>query len=447
MRIAWVIATALAACAPACAPSHDATLGDVRAWVAEHRGRPEAAGAVAERLRAPLDAEAAAGIAILQNRELQAELEELGVWEAELWASRLLPNPTLAGGVFLPAHPSEPGAGTKIDGSLTIDVVRLLILGPRTSAASSRLEAEKMKAADRAWLLALEVKRAFFSLVALEEMREAQARGAEAADAAARFADRQHEAGNASELEASHHRVALKEASLELARLELLRIEARTRFAKMLGVPELADELEIVRPLPELPRAEAKLEGALEIASSRRLDLAAARAEIEAFDRAATVAAWQRIPELRAGAGLVREIDGHLVIGPALQVGLPIFDRNQAEIARVDAHARAAKQRLAEREQQVRSDVAAAVARLSAARKAVEYYRDEVLPLRARIVDLSQRQYNQMQLGVFELLRAKKSETEARRQAIEALRDYWHARVDVEHAIGGALESPKPKEG
>jgi cobalt-zinc-cadmium efflux system outer membrane protein len=49
-------------------------------------------------------------------------------------------------------------------------------------------------------------------------------------------------------------------------------------------------------------------------------------------------------------------------------------------------------------------------------------------------------QYNAMQKGNFELLAAKEREQNSEQTSVEALRDYWTARVQLERAVGGQLE-------
>ncbi len=61
------------------------------------------------------------------------------------------------------------------------------------------------------------------------------------------------------------------------------------------------------------------------------------------------------------------------------------------------------------------------------------------MPLRHRVVEESQLQYNAMQISLFDLLRAKQEEVNAARQAVEAQRDYWVARANLEKAVGGSL--------
>jgi len=67
------------------------------------------------------------------------------------------------------------------------------------------------------------------------------------------------------------------------------------------------------------------------------------------------------------------------------------------------------------------------------------YYQEIVLPLRRKIIDETQREYNAMQVGVYQLLAAKRGEIEAGRGYIETLRDYWLSRVALERALGTEL--------
>ena len=74
-----------------------------------------------------------------------------------------------------------------------------------------------------------------------------------------------------------------------------------------------------------------------------------------------------------------------------------------------------------------------------AARDLATYYRETLLPQRVRILDLTLRYYNMMFRGAFDLLLAKQGEVEAEKAHLEAWRDYWIARAELERALGGAL--------
>ena len=47
-----------------------------------------------------------------------------------------------------------------------------------------------------------------------------------------------------------------------------------------------------------------------------------------------------------------------------------------------------------------------------------------------------------MQLGVFDLLRAREQQIRAAIAYIDTLRDYWLARTDLEQLLNGRLPSP-----
>ena len=91
---------------------------------------------------------------------------------------------------------------------------------------------------------------------------------------------------------------------------------------------------------------------------------------------------------------------------------------------------------------QIRSTVRTVHERVQGAQDRALYYRDILLPLRERIVNETQLQYNAMQLGVFDLLRAREQQIQAAIAYIETLRDYWLARTDLEHMLSGRLPSP-----
>jgi cobalt-zinc-cadmium efflux system outer membrane protein len=89
----------------------------------------------------------------------------------------------------------------------------------------------------------------------------------------------------------------------------------------------------------------------------------------------------------------------------------------------------------------VANGVTAAYARMLAARNRAERHRTGLIPQREAIVARSQEMQNFMLIGQFELLEAKQEEYEAYGGYLEALKDYWLARVDLTRAVGAVLPS------
>ena len=69
-----------------------------------------------------------------------------------------------------------------------------------------------------------------------------------------------------------------------------------------------------------------------------------------------------------------------------------------------------------------------------------------ILPRRERIVELTKLEHNAMVTSTFHLLQAKQSELEARRDFIDAQRDYWNARTRLDAEVLG-LVSDEKREG
>jgi cobalt-zinc-cadmium efflux system outer membrane protein len=145
---------------------------------------------------------------------------------------------------------------------------------------------------------------------------------------------------------------------------------------------------------------------------------------------------------VEVGVEVEQDPEGTRIFGPTLSLQLPLFDRRQAVIARLEAQKRQSERRLLAIAVEVRSHVRLARARLMAARQRVEHYRKVLLPLHESVVAQAQLQYNGMQLGLGELLRARRAQLAARRAYIDEVRGYWVERAELERVMGGRLDLP-----
>ena len=128
-----------------------------------------------------------------------------------------------------------------------------------------------------------------------------------------------------------------------------------------------------------------------------------------------------------------------------MRLELPIFNQGQGRIAKLKAQLRQAERRLEAAAIDIRSEVREARDRALAKMDLAAYYRDELVPERKRVLDLTLTNYNAMLKGPYDLLLARQNELAAERGYIEALRDYWIARADLERAVGGRLTSVRTK--
>jgi len=397
---------------------------------------------VTELLAKELTEEGAIQLALLNNRNLQATYEDLGIAQADLVQAGLLRNPSLGFSIRFPEG-SVGNVNTEL--SLVEDFLDLFMLPLRKRLAAEEFEHAKLRLADQVFRLVGEVRQQYYVIQAAQQLVELRRTVLEAAQTSAELAERQRRAGNIGDLEFETERGSYQQAKLDLARDELQLEIQRERFTRLLGLWGSQTEWTVSAKLADIPSSEDGLDHLESLAIARRLDVAAARQEAQVFAQALHVAKTSRFVgavEVGVSRGVGPE-PGIRVIGPTLRLELPLFDRRQGLIRRLEAQLSQSEKRLSALSIDARSEVRAARLALLSQREVVEHYRKVLLPGRERIVALSQQRYNAMLLGVFQLLLAKQAEVEAYRQYIESVRDYWIARAELERAVGGSLKSAR----
>jgi cobalt-zinc-cadmium efflux system outer membrane protein len=387
-------------------------------------------------LREELSVDRALRIAVLNNRSLQATLEELGMARADVLHASLLKNPIFSGHARLP----EAGGGTNLELALAQSVIDTLSLPLRRQVALAQFEQAKLKVTDAVLTLLMDVTTAYYTAQAAEQLQALRETVLEAAKAAAELARRQYEAGNIRDFDWANEQAADEQAHVELARSRADLKAAREQLNQLLGLagPEATAWRMAPRPL-ELPAADPPLDELETLALFQRLDLAIVRQEANVLRRSVSVARLGVVPDADVAMNSEREPDGDRVLGPMWDVPIPIFNWGQADRARLKAQLRQTAHRLAAMEVAARAEVRTAHERMITERQVAERYHDQLIPLRQQIVESSLRHYNYMLIGAFQLLMAKQHEVTARQDYINAIRDYWIARAHLERAVGGQL--------
>jgi cobalt-zinc-cadmium efflux system outer membrane protein len=393
--------------------------------------------AVHDVLARDLSVDGAVQVALLRNRSLIAAYEELSVGQADLVQAGLLRNPVLSVGV----PPAEVNAiSPPIVVGIAEDFLDLLMIPAKRTIARARLEAIELRVADQVLDHAAHVRSAYFTLQAAEQAAAMHRVVADAADASALLARAQHDAGNLSDLDLESQRGLAEQAHVDLERTEAEVPRAREQLTRLMGLWGAEAGYRVAARLPDLPAEEPPLEHLESLAVAQRSDLAAMRKEVQEIGHVRSLAGSTRwAGSFTIGLEAARLNDGTYSFGPNASIELPLFDQRQALMARLEALLRQSEARLQARAVDARSEVRAARDAMVAARRIAERYRTAVVPLRERIVALAQERYNAMLAGAYELLLAKQSEVNAYRAYIDAVRDYWIARSDLERAVAGRL--------
>lgn len=373
-------------------------------------------------------------VALLRNRALQATLEDLGIAKADVWQASLLSNPIASGDVLDARGPGRP----VLVGSLVLPFVEALQRPLRMRVAASALAATEFRVADAVIDLVARVRVAYADAQATRQQLELWERVVSVTDARAQVAAAFHAAGNLPDLGLAQEQEAAADARVSLSRAVEERDVAHTELRRVMGVVDDGTWQTTAR-LRDPDTDSLSVADLTRIARARRLDLRARRQDVETLAR--RLGFTRRFALLADGTiGLTyeREPDGAFA-GGGLSLPIPLFDRGKARIARARAELRQAVALHDALVVDVGADVRARVARVEGARARALQLRRSVLPLRGRIVAESQRFVNAMQETVFTLLAARQAEIDAGQAYIEALREFWTARAELERALGGSF--------
>lgn len=401
---------------------------------------------VTELLRGELTAGAAVQIALLNNRKLQAVYNRLGIAQADVVQAGLPPNPILVADV----HPGTSGPGLGVEIGFVTEFISIVQIPLRKRVATAAFDAAKLEVAQAVWDLATQVKAAFYRLQGAAQILELRRTVAQATALSAEVAQRQHQAGNNTDLELANEQALDDDAKLDLAEAEVEVESAREELNSLMGLWGADTAWTLSPRLPEVPAQELAPQGLESKAMEQRLDLAAARQQVQVLSRTAELTRLYRLlPTGEAGVSAHREPeDGFWSTGPSLTLPVPIFDQRQAVLASNLAQVRQAEEQFAAMAVDIRAEVRRQRVRMQAARRRAEYCRMVALPRRQRVVGETQKEYNAMLVGVFQLLQAKRDEVETARKYIDSLTGYWVSRADLERAVGAELPvedaSPPP---
>ncbi len=416
------------------------------------RNESEVAGLVAGRT---IDPDTAVRVALLNNRELQANYAELGIAVADLWQESLPVNPIASVGTSV--NPIMQA----VEALVIANILSYATRERRVAIAETRLRQAQARAVEQTLDLALQTRRAWVEAAAAWGVVGELNRALVAADAAAELAVELGRTGAFPKIEQARNQAFYAELTAEKARAVVEARLAKERLTRLLGLWGVTLSYEVPNGLPPLPR-HIRDESAIERAAlQNRVDLTIAKLELEALARSYGLTRATRYLtdlEVIAGAEIEREEETSEEDGkeetevtnrltPRLEVEfeIPIFDTGAARMRKAELEIMRATNLLAARAVAVRSEARAAHVAYAGSYDIARHYRDAVVPLRKAVEDESLLNYNGMITSTFDLLADTRARIDSVRAALDARRDFYLAEIDITAAIwGGGVSGAAP---
>lgn len=419
--------------------------------------------------------EQALDLALSNNRSLRADLEVIAQAKADLVQAGLLSNPVLSFAGMLP----EAGGRASLSFGLSKDFADLWLIPTRKRSAQAMLQQRVLFVADTAIALVNEVRSNYYLLQFQAHAIELQGQNLRVLRDVIELTQARLKAGEASQLDLYLTRGRLLETELELLQLRADFQLTRQALLRQMGVADAREAWHPTSPESQYEALSADEFVLVDAALQQRLDAQAAHWELESalaefqqqrlrvipslnfglggerFEnralpgrkiladtaRASVAAGQLTAPEIesRGQRDLERRQIIDLVLGPTIEVPIPIFDQNLAQMAKAQARARELAQRFEEVEQRVIEGVRTALTRRRLAEDRVRLFQTSLLPVQEASLELARKAYQSGRESILAVLLAQEALIRTRVNFTASTRDLAIATANLERELSGRI--------
>ncbi len=292
--------------------------------------------------------------------------------------------------------------------------------------------------------LARQVRRstraAFFRVLLARAETERLTRVVQLAERLEQTARERFEAGAVPQLEAIQAGLGVSRAQVELQVAQQREKVSLSQLNALLNEPastrwELAGSLADAKPLPSLPEL---IQRAAQ--SNPELERLGQEQKLEQSRRGLLKA--ERIPNLDLQFGTDLNSPPDFRAGPRgqLSLELPLFTRNQGQIAQSLANQQVLEAEGAATARAVVARVEAGYFDLEAQQTQVELYRDRLLPIARQVESMAEESYRSGKTSILAVLQAQQNVQEVERSYLESLFALQSNYASLEETVGGPIE-------
>ena len=367
-----------------------------------------------------------------QNLDLAAARRRRAVALAGVQIARQRPNPSLS----FEALRDSPHEALLFDQPLELGPKR----GRRIEVARQEGALTEVEIGTLARQVRRSTREAFYRALLTRAESERLARVVQLAQRLEQISRERFEAGAVPQLEVMQAGLEVSRAQADLQVAEQREKVSLSQLNALLNEPAgtpwvLVGSLEDAKPLPSLPEL---IERASQ--SNPELQRLAQEQKIEQSRRGLLKA--ERIPNLSLQFGTDFNAPPDFRAGPkgALSLELPLFTRNQGQIAQSFAYQQVLDAEAKATERMVTAHVEAGYFDLQAQRTQVELYRDKVLPIARQVESLAAESYRAGKTSILAVLQAQQSVQDVERSYLESLFALQSNYASLEETVGGPIE-------
>jgi cobalt-zinc-cadmium efflux system outer membrane protein len=402
---------------------------------------PLPAAAAPQSASARITLEEAIRLALQHNHALQAARTTILQNQALETTANLRPNPVLSWDAqFLPIFEPSKFTADYIDNQAQFDLgigytfERGKKRQHRLQAAKDQTSVSRSTVADNERLLIFNVSQQFIGVVLAQSTIDFSKQDLESFQKTVDISEERYKAGDMSEGDFLKIKLQLLQFQTDYSSAVLAKVQAIAALRQFVGFESVPDFFDVDGKLDYVP-VHAGLEDLRALAMRTRPDLVAAQQGVIAA----------RSQELLAEANAKRDLGAsfnysHVAATNTgavfFNIQLPIFDRNQGEIARTRVVITQSQQLASEAAEQVMSDVVDAYEALHTNDQIVQLYRGGYVDAAQKSRDISEYAYKKGAASLLDFLDAERTYRANQLAYRQALASYMTALEQTRQAVG-----------
>lgn len=369
--------------------------------------------------------------ALMNNKEIPSLMYEIGMSHADAVQVGLLSNPSLNGVL---RFPSGSGAGT-LEAGLLQNLFAVFRRPARQRMAKARLGKKIVEVAFAAANVAAEASTAYINALIAARAKTVAVENAKTARELLFVVKERLSVGTGTQLDINTAEAEAIEQDLMREQAELNANFAMLALSGVMGVEEVLGLFSAALTIARQPEVPHQLEILLELSEKNRLDYRARKIQVDIARQKLRLEKQKVLREASIGTSVESAGEG-TEVGPAFTIEIPLFDQNQAQIAKAEyrlsqAFAKLDAQRLA-----MRNEVRLAVTQHRAARRAVHRFEKKLIPLRTESLALAREAFSEGKTNLLFVIESQRQLLQTRNEYLSRLKTYLTSVSAIEKAVG-----------
>lgn len=382
-------------------------------------------------------------LALQHNHALQAARSTILQSQALETTANLRPNPVLSLDynfvpAFSPSYFSQPASSAPLPQEFDISFAYTLEMAhkrqARLAAAKDVTAVTRSTVADNERQLIFNVGQQFVAALLASSTLDFAQQDLDSFQKTVDISDARYKAGDMSQGDFLKIKLQLLQFQNDVLAAKLAKVQALSALRQFLGFESVPDEYDVDGSLDYQP-VHGGLDDLKALALRTRPDLRAAQQSVTVSESQFRLAKAYGKPDLVPQIGYSHAA-GEQTLDFALSLNLPIFNRNQGEVARTRYVITQSQELASETSQQVLTDVVNAFANLRASEQIVLLYQTGYVDAAVKSRDISQYAFQRGAASLLDFLDSERTYRANQLAFRQALATYMTALEQMRQAVG-----------